>query len=86
MDQAHKMLQAEQKKVTIIQNNYYDTPSSEQPDNPAESEPGSEERIRQMRNRASARLPLHGNGDRNPRVVSDKEEKEMHKIQDEKGE
>ena len=78
MAQAHKMVAAEQKRVTVIQNNFYDTPADERPDAPIEPEDDRQKRLRKLAARQAAGEPLAGRGgDRITRPVSDAEEKAM---------
>jgi len=81
LDQAHRLLKSEQKRVTIVQNNYYDTPAS-RPDTATPAPNGTPARIEKMAARASAHLPLQDARD-GPQPISDDEEKELHRRQDE---
>jgi hypothetical protein len=82
-NQAHRMMQAEQqKRLTVIQNNYYDTPAEQRPDTPAEMAAGSDAKIRKMRNRLRDGRPLTDPRDRDTREVSDEEEKELRRRQE----
>jgi len=86
-DQAHKMLQANTQAlppVTIVQNNYYDTPAAERPDAPVVPEDPKEARIRKLRNRVRAGSPLSKDDDRTVRPVSDEEEKELRRREQER--
>lgn len=88
MGQAHKLMQADAKRppVTIVQNNYYDTPADERPDVPLE--PGDDDRgkdLRKLRSRARAGVPVTGRADdRRVRPVSDEEEKELRRLEQER--
>lgn len=80
MNQVHKMMESQaklQKSVTIVQNNYYDTPKDERPDAPIR--PGDDANgadLRKLRNRVRAGVPLTGGkDDARVRPVSDEEEK-----------
>lgn len=77
--QAHKMLQAEQKRVTIVQNNFYDGAGDEA----SAGEPGSAAKARAMTRRAAANLPLTREHDakEGPRAMNDEEEKEFRRQQ-----
>ena len=81
MDQAHRMLQSESKRaVSIVQNNYYDTP---RPDKEIAPGDGKEIELKKMASRARAGVPVTGNGrDRRFDPVSDEEEKAMRREQE----
>jgi hypothetical protein len=79
MSQAHKMLQAEQKKVTIVQNNYYD---GADPDATIDPDDDQRRQLKKLTGRARAHQPLTGRaGDARVRPVSDEEEKELRRQQ-----
>ena len=82
MGQAHKMLAAEQKRVTIIQNNYY---GEDRPDIPAAAEPGSPAALGKLASRVAAGLPVKNGSDRRAhehlRVDDDEAEKELRRRQ-----
>lgn len=81
--QAHKLLQSEQKRMTMVQNNYYDTPAAKRPDAPIEPDDDRETDIQKLRARAAARVPITGReSDRRVRPVSDEEEKEIRRRED----
>lgn len=81
MNQASRLIESEQKKVTVIQNNYYNTPEEQKAETPAKSLPGSKDRLRKMEARAAAGMPLVDPRDRPP-SVSDEEEKALRRRQE----
>ncbi len=82
MNHAHKMLQSEQKRVTIVQNNYYDTPADVRPEVPIAPGDSNGKDVLKMRARARAGVPITGHaGDQRVRPVSDEEEKELRRRQ-----
>lgn len=83
MNQANKLMttQAKQPPVTIVQNNYYDSPRPDEPIDPKDDKEGS---IRKLRARARAGEPITGRpDDRRVQPVSDDEEKELRRRQQE---
>jgi hypothetical protein len=81
MNQAHKLMDMQAKSrrpVTIVQNNYYDTPAEAGPVAPIEPGDAHGKDLLKMRSRARAGKPLTGlPGDRRAQPISDEEEKEL---------
>jgi hypothetical protein len=75
--QAHQMMRNQQRNVTVVQNNFYgDDAEPAVPDNPAD--PRGLERLRR---RARAGVPIAEGA--KPREVSDEEEKDLHRREEE---
>ena len=85
MDQAHKLLQAEQRRpITVTQtNNYYE--GDVRPDVPATAEPNAPKTLKKLAGRVAAGLPIKHPSDRriaeHLRVDNDDEEKELRRRQ-----
>lgn len=76
MNQAHRLIESERKRVNIIQNNFFDTPPEKRPDTPIEPDDGNA--IDKLAARAAAHQPLTGRpDDRRCRPISDEEEKAL---------
>lgn len=85
MNQAHKMLAAEQKRITVVQNNFYNATEDKRPDTPLEPDDDRERQLNKLSARAAARQRIASRaGDRSlPRPVSDDEEKALRRKADE---
>jgi hypothetical protein len=86
MNQAHKLMTTQAKQqpaVTIVQNNYFDSPRPDEPIEPGDDKNGNVER--KLRARARAGEPITGRPeDRRVRAISDEEEKELRRRQQER--
>ena len=80
LDQAHKMMASDASRpVSIVQNNFYD---GERPDTSTAADPTSAERLRKMRARHAAGMPLTNPLD-GPKRLTDEEERELRHLEDE---
>lgn len=77
-NQAHRIMSATTPRgpsQVVQNNNFFDAET--RPDTPAINPVGTPSRVRKMAARASMGLPTTSPHDRDPRVVSDEEEKEL---------